>query len=177
MRGEYISTMASSLSASGSPPHARGIHSIQLFEQPEEGITPACAGNTEKSWMNYTILWDHPRMRGEYFHVLDKLCHFLGSPPHARGILKVAALQELHPGITPACAGNTSSLIIGHCLARDHPRMRGEYCFKSISASLRLGSPPHARGIPPTHEFLSALPGITPACAGNTYIRLYSPHL
>ena len=132
------------------------------------GITPACAGNTFPIWKLYSTPQDHPRLRGEYSTSQDSRKRTVGSPPLARGI-HWRPEQELDcEGITPACAGNTSVYALPSNPLRDHPRLRGEYCLSSRQVRIARGSPPLARGI---HRIISVnvnLPGITPACAGNT---------
>ena len=46
MRGEYHFDRIRFFVRQGSPPHARGILLTVIDEQGQEGITPACAGNT-----------------------------------------------------------------------------------------------------------------------------------
>ena len=94
----------------------------------EEGITPACAGNTRRWWGIDNTIWDHPRLRGEY------------EAFNGRTIV-------LH-GITPACAGNTTNLTPTTIADWDHPRLRGEYHSSYRLIANFIGSPPLARGIP-----------------------------
>ena len=54
-----------------------------------------------------------------------------------------------------------------HC-RQDHPRLRGEYIIECVYDLDVTGSPPLARGIPQHPLFPVSVPGITPACAGNT---------
>ena len=112
-------------------------------------------------------------MRGEYFLKIDPTGWQSGSPPHARGIHGVHHRGLSGTGITPACAGNTQHDRKYHRVARDHPRMRGEYCYNSCLSLLQSGSPPHARGIHDRPVLSARSPGITPACAGNTYSENY----
>ena len=107
-------------------------------------------------------------MRGEYLCYIDLLHRLLGSPPHARGILERFFRKGSRIGITPACAGNTIAFDKFIDTSRDHPRMRGEYPFIQQSHMSDPGSPPHARGIPRQLFIAVCIPGITPACAGNT---------
>ena len=110
-------------------------------------------------------------MRGEYVHQIIQPTFMTGSPPHARGILAGKSEQAMTPGITPACAGNTSFGKNSCPINGDHPRMRGEYQMLSLFCSPFLGSPPHARGIHSSNVCDSGFTGITPACAGNTHYR------
>ena len=107
-------------------------------------------------------------MRGEYRHLHGKRYLDPGSPPLARGILPAALPIFGAIGITPACAGNTFSRGITVFIARDHPRLRGEYLFPPRIADCWMGSPPLARGILPPPPAQPLRTGITPACAGNT---------
>ena len=111
-------------------------------------ITPACAGNTPTAFFFVLGIWDHPRMRGEYTLPTFVTVVLLGSPPHARGIRRIPAVSDAGPGITPACAGNTGLTLMIFRIARDHPRMRGEYQKGGCAMYRNMGSPPHARGIP-----------------------------
>ena len=49
-----------------------------------DGITPACAGITLRNRFFQLILWDHPRVRGNYQLAKAIPTAFLGSPPRAR---------------------------------------------------------------------------------------------
>ena len=115
-------------------------------------ITPACAGNTVIVLPYNKCTQDHPRLRGEYCLTAMQNRIPPGSPPLARGIPRSMGMHGRDRGITPACAGNTSS-------------QRGS--IKSLS-----GSPPLARGILYIFSGCSRQSGITPACAGNTWMQL-----
>ena len=107
LRGEYIPVLAPPPPAKGSPPLARGIPPIDPYRTKGGRITPACAGNTRLPERIEPGFWDHPRLRGEYKDLkLDKE-QTRGSPPLARGILRLLYSVKSTSGITPACAGNT----------------------------------------------------------------------
>ena len=96
------------------------------------------------------MIWihrDHPRLRGEYGKWIRGDRMKLGSPPLARGILSNIGAYAVGTGITPACAGNTSSFVSTARMLGDHPRLRGEYSDKILGSSPSVGSPPLARGI------------------------------
>ena len=93
---------------------------------------------------------DHPRLRGEY--------------PYKPG----DPIRLM--GITPACAGNTAGGAPDLRCNRDHPRLRGEYLFQRYNGLHSAGSPPLARGILISASDCGLLDGITPACAGNTFL-------
>ena len=114
-------------------------------------------------------------MRGEYLTGTSCFVPPTGSPPLARGIRLRDTPRRSPSGITPACAGNTRSLMQMADMQRDHPRLRGEYYNCTTKKWFTQGSPPLARGIPHTKPFSVSSSGITPACAGNTSaaLRMY----
>ena len=107
LRGEYGDMSCNPQVVMGSPPLARGILNCHLQIFLINGITPACAGNTWQGDKVQPTTKDHPRLRGEYKYgsILDS--SYKGSPPLARGILKILIAVFFTIGITPACAGNT----------------------------------------------------------------------
>ena len=143
LRGEYFLIEVVKALVTGSPPLARGIPVIVNSLRNITGITPACAGNTVLDWKVRLPKQDHPRLRGEYYWQSDFTNVCKGSPPLARGIRHAATFCCSLPGITPACAGNTSSPASGDFASWDHPRLRGEYTkknpiFTAFSQSLPL---------------------------------------
>ena len=95
------------------------------------------------------------------------MCGNVGSPPHPRGIYRVAAIVFMPPRFTPASAGNIRGELTKALDSEVHPRIRGEYSvvtqvFKGVG-----GSPPHPRGIFTVAFAISPAPGVTPASAGN----------
>ena len=111
IRGKCRVPRMSTLSPSGSPPHARGILSSKSKQFPANRITPACAGNTRSRPCRVRCSQDHPRIRGEYLKICRDRGGSGGSPPHTRGIPK--SMQFFFPQrrITPACVGNTPAVI------------------------------------------------------------------
>ena len=126
MRGEKITSLRTSLSMLGSPPHARGEVQRGNLEALELGITPAYAGKSEKMQPGNMDYKDHPRMREEKPQNRQECKKKQGSPPHARGKERAEAPVTNTPGITPACAGKSSSRQGPRWSFGDHPRMRGE---------------------------------------------------
>ena len=168
MRGEHVKHLIKDGSVWGSSPHARGTHAKHADILLDEGIIPACAGNTVSVSEYLAQAGDHPRMRGE--HAASELTNSQskGSSPHARGTPDQHARGRGRQGIIPACAGNTKVLFRPSKDFWDHPRMRGEHRTLPSCRIEGTGSSPHARG---THAILSGgivAFGIIPACAGNT---------
>ena len=91
-----------------------------------------------------------------------------GSPPHARGRRRRRRLDRRSRGLTPACAGKTSTTRRTPRTSRAHPCMRGEDCEWLSSHLHILGSPPHARGRRRYVIVERNNLGLTPACAGKT---------
>ena len=110
-------------------------------------------------------------MRGEHGGRSGLQGRGRGSSPHARGTRRQATIPVQGVGIIPACAGNTILLVFLVGLGGDHPRMRGEHCLLECGRFRWWGSSPHARGTQSKSNPCSAIPGIIPACAGNTCYR------
>ena len=113
---------------------------------------------------------DHPRLRGEQSTSTDFSGHIRGSPPLARGTVKPMKNKSIERRITPACAGNSHLPCRNRSHRRDHPRLRGEQQSRDLSVPQGRGSPPLARGTVVRNYRFYAAAGITPACAGNSYI-------
>ena len=91
----------------GSPPRVRGtvggIGKIPL----QEGITPACAGNSPLYEKDLPRSRDHPRVCGEQAAYLLEELGRKGSPPRVRGTDTSIYDTMTQQRITPACAGNS----------------------------------------------------------------------
>ena len=131
-------------------------------------ITPAYAGNTFHCKISLSVLWDHPRLRGEHVPVCQTSVTSLGSPPPTRGTLSIREELVKDFRITPAYAGNTGKKYFTCFPSQDHPRLRGEHSHEHNQYFLTSGSPPPTRGT--LDKLLNGkLPlRITPAYAGNT---------
>ena len=91
----------------------------------EQRITPAYAGTTRFLVVCVCLVWDHPRLRGNYMTIMGGRYAGMGSPPLTRELLSV-----------------TNCHSIGQ---KDHPRLRGNY-FLNLRMYFRyLGSPPLTR--------------------------------
>ena len=172
MRGEHLKALASTFTSKGSSPHARGTLEAVSGEGEYRGIIPACAGNTNEAWRQWSGVRDHPRMRGEHRTARRRLAVLRGSSPHARGTPAPSYSAAIQVWIIPACAGNTSWDEKDWRTCWDHPRMRGEHFVCVCGGVVVWGSSPHARGtLRILHPRISGM-GIIPACAGNTPIIL-----
>ena len=130
----------------GSPPRVRGKddHVNISFRRP--GITPACAGKSATARKGATMVRDHPRVCGEKFLKISIFHNFLGSPPRVRGKgTRMAGEPKLH-GITPACAGKSTTSSSWQTRFWDHPRVCGEKLYGKWDIFEGQGSPPRVRG-------------------------------
>ena len=170
VRGEKGSKILSCGFELGSPPRARGKEMKKTCEKKVPGITPACAGKSQRNRRSAASLRDHPRVRGEKCTVVTWMRGQQGSPPRARG--KEDRLLDRHAlfGITPACAGKSRCQCCWRCGRRDHPRVRGEKFTHWLGMLDAWGSPPRARGKVAVRRRQAAQHGITPACAGKSAI-------
>ena len=113
----------------GSPPRVRGTESANETARVGQGITPACAGNSEGAKKARILGKDHPRVCGEQSQNLAALNGYKGSPPRVRGTEKSRLAYLFYYRITPACAGNSAPLRWCSSRCWDHPRVCGEQCL------------------------------------------------
>ena len=92
----------------------------------------------------------------------------LGSPPRVRGTASMRRKKHVHSGITPACAGNRVTIIMGTKKINHHPRVCGEQGILMFVEIRQKGSPPRVRGTVGDCSAYFLRVGITPACAGNS---------
>ena len=153
----------------GSPPHVRGKAASAELYFCALGITPAYAGKRFPTAALFRSSRDHPRVCGEKGLNPVHRCCLLGSPPRMRGKDAVKRHSARGFGITPACAGKSTSALLFLSCSWDHPRMCGEKLAFSAVRVREMGSPPRMRGkgFPLLHFFVPA--GITPAYAGKRH--------
>ncbi len=168
MCGEKVDQRRGSVKIAGSPPHVRGKAIGALINVLCVGITPACAGKSAIAGALPAIGRDHPRMCGEKLAAVPSYTSTLGSPPHVRGKVGYSDMSTGALGITPACAGKSSSRNGYSRIRGDHPRMCGEKVVQLPGLIVGAGSPPHVRGKECIHLLFQVTTGITPACAGKS---------
>ena len=152
----------------GSPPLVRGKGQTYLLLCRWTGITPACAGKSAGVGVSSVRGEDHPRLRGEKCPSPRFSTSAGGSPPLARGKAVLLPGKQHFWGITPACAGKRSGVMLSDKQIEDHPRLRGEKLYHLVNSRGGAGSPPLARGKDIVHERRQFKRGITPACAGKS---------
>ena len=85
-----------------------------------------------------------------------------------RGAGRFVPVEQESHRITPACAGSSLVVVALVVVVWDHPRVCGEQAGMWGKALDRMGSPPRVRGAGMPSRMLSAVIGITPACAGSS---------
>ncbi len=107
---------------------------------------PAGAGNTLRSFQQWSAPAVYPRWRGEHCATLTSAAAVIGLSPLARGthvmVQGVAAWERF----IPAGAGNTSPPPTRRAETAVYPRWRGEHNFFSLIRRLAFGLSPLARG-------------------------------
>ena len=146
-RGVYRHRDLLSRFTKGSSPLARGLLMRYSKEELIERIIPARAGFTGLGFQRRSIRGDHPRSRGVYATHCCSHSRSQGSSPLARGLREVPEILTEIVGIIPARAGFTARRTPESCLDADHPRSRGVYVKRSVSAHGVSGSSPLARGL------------------------------
>ena len=150
VRGDVLLAGGADAEKAGSPPRARGRQPDVDCLRVIPGLTPACAGTSDRVTQVWVCGWAHPRVRGDVR--LDPR----------------AAVRRR--GLTPACAGTSARVDQAVADAAAHPRVRGDVDLPLGQRRVGGGSPPRARGRR-RDESPNQLPaGLTPACAGT------SPH-
>ena len=109
------------------------------------GIPPH-AGKTYLCSIELALRWDHPRVCGENITKVKLGATIAGSPPRVRGKLAAPKPCGEVAGITPACAGKTSTACASRQKPRDHPRVCGENVVPPHKICGGAGSPPRVRG-------------------------------
>ncbi len=152
----------------GDHPRVRGEQCSPTVALPRRtGSPPRARGNSGSHRLVPDVWRDHPRVRGEQ-RVWAAGCRSRrGSPPRARGTGDRGLRLVRGPGITPACAGNSTSSFVPRSMKRDHPRVRGEQPLPEDDINASHGSPPRARGTGSCPRWRRPRLRITPACAGN----------
>ena len=126
LRGEQIIRFCLGWSGRELPPLARGTGQDTRVFPSDNGITPACAGNSYPFQSMPRWSRNYPRLRGEqagrspHPHARWEL------PPLARGTVLLQLIDPHHHGITPACAGNRHPSRGTAPAPGNYPRLRGE---------------------------------------------------
>jgi hypothetical protein len=156
------------MSPIGSSPHARGTLCRARDQFSCWRFIPACAGNAQVKRHVAACPSVHPRMRGERVTMARGGVRWLGSSPHARGMLSLDSGEGKPCRFIPACAGNVSTKAAMPSCYSVHPRMRGERVFHLVLVFGGVGSSSHARETPVSGAAERQGRRFILACAGNT---------
>ena len=168
--GENMLQQLKSNPAAGSPPRMRGKLRYNIAKVIQIRITPADAGKTLLSRVNFRRFRDHPRGCGENGGCIQVVHDGLGSPPRMRGKPRRSARRLAMRRITPADAGKTGGHRPQNPDCRDHPRGCGENGLLTKLFRVVAGSPPRMRGKQYMQDPERLSHGITPADAGKTKV-------
>ena len=148
----------------------RGKDAGCLVHHEKHRITPACAGKSASN-VNFTF-WsrDHPRVCGEKLPLSRTATAPSGSPPRMRGKERLLPEKHTSSGITPACAGKSSTATRAARSTGDHPRVCGEKTARVLGGYKPAGSPPRMRGKGGDGGMGQHHHRITPACAGKSTV-------
>ena len=114
-------------------------------------------------------------MRGDVLPELGSRRPSRGSPPRARGRRRRLRATRQTRGLTPACAGTSTSEPATDDSAWAHPRVRGDVWAAWAWLVLSGGSPPRARGRRIRRVVVLSGLGLTPACAGTSLSQRARP--
>ena len=153
-----------------SPPRVRGKDPPAAAMQGCPGITPACAGKSHSVTDANASSWDHPRVCGEKMQTPTPSSGGMGSPPRMRGKVYKITPPWFSIRITPAYAGKRAWFSYCGCQDRDHPRVCGEKFYVDEVLPGDTGSPPRMRGKVCIFFLVTLSFGITPACAGKSFL-------
>ena len=155
----------------GSPPRVRSRLQGEVAVVGDLGITSACAEQTRRSPWRADVPRDHLRVCGADSPGVRPCKSIWGSPPRVRSRLPVQARLRGETGITSACAEQTSTATPRMSFRRDHLRVCGADPLLGDARACGEGSPPRVRSRLFVAPVLSAVAGITSACAEQTSSR------
>ncbi len=109
---------------------------------------PACAGNTQHTFLLLTKRAVHPRVCGEHLLISFRRDAMTGSSPRVRGTQWGTFFELDMMRFIPACAGNTRFPVLCSLMESVHPRVCGEHVIKGGKTTTDNGSSPRVRGTP-----------------------------
>ena len=138
----------------------------------EVGIIPARAGSRAVAVVDPSLYQDHPRACGEQMYPCQRLTELPGSSPRVRGAAEHRLDQRGQDGIIPARAGSSPTARTWRPARRDHPRACGEQYGTYQVERDGMGSSPRVRGAVDGDVAAVLVPGIIPARAGSSTLRV-----
>ena len=166
VRGDHHVEAYARFIEEGTPPRARGSQPGLLVDPAGYGNTPACAGITTRTPCASRRAREHPRVRGDHAPAAAGSPQEGGTPPRARGSLRLRGTTDPRVGNTPACAGITLPASQRSTVGSEHPRVRGDHGDSGRNIIRGRGTPPRARGSHVQRPLHRGPDRNTPACAG-----------
>jgi len=166
--GEHASPLPGERPSRGSAPRVRGTLENRVAGRSGRRFSPACAGNTKLRLSVVVTSTVQPRVCGEHIHSLGSPRKSAGSAPRVRGTpIRRPALEVLRR-FSPACAGNTITVVTGIGVNTVQPRVCGEHDVLLTGPNVNGGSAPRVRGTLLMIGTCVVCDRFSPACAGNT---------
>ena len=153
----------------GSSPRGRGKRASIAVCSRGEGLIPAWAGKTICRSRPRRRGRAHPRVGGENYERIGDDASAGGSSPRGRGKPDQDPEPVRDPGLIPAWAGKTTTLLGTEAASRAHPRVGGENNVGPGVLVSFFGSSPRGRGKRRRNRIRGADPGLIPAWAGKTH--------
>ena len=152
----------------GSPPRVRSRLAVRRDRARHHGITSACAEQTPTMASCPALRRDHLRVCGA--DSLRPIHHrrAWGSPPRVRSRQHDDGEVQARPGITSACAEQTTVRPTPRPHAEDHLRVCGADFVTQLPGRVASGSPPRVRSRRHVVHIIGNVEGITSACAEQT---------
>ncbi len=172
--GEHLKKNAGLTCNIGSAPRVRGTPWCAPENFIRDRFSPACAGNTRGHLILVMVMAVQPRVCGEHVQRLATIQIAGGSAPRVRGTPWRDNPRGGRVRFSPACAGNTLSIMRVAISAAVQPRVCGEHAKEIHKHYLASGSAPRVRGTLNTCASGMWAGRFSPACAGNT-ARMSSP--
>ena len=167
-RGENLGVSMGALTVMGSSPLTRGKPDWRTRSRCWARLIPAHAGKTVSPSSISSLLWAHPRSRGENCFSGDRPGSAGGSSPLTRGKHSREDGPAGHPRLIPAHAGKTFRPPPRSGNGEAHPRSRGENRDRRRYRDRSAGSSPLTRGKHVQRDVDFHDPGLIPAHAGKT---------
>ena len=169
-RGENLIVTCARASAVGSSPLTRGKRDVVDCDAEPLGLIPAHAGKTVSPSSISSLLWAHPRSRGENSISCLSSAKFAGSSPLTRGKPATPESSVTSSGLIPAHAGKTNGGVEPGLVLGAHPRSRGENICAPMRWPGTKGSSPLTRGKHQSSRIRRCRVGLIPAHAGKTVV-------
>ncbi len=157
----------------GSAPRVRGTQFEVTDWAAVDRFSPACAGNTAGDAAGDAARQVQPRVCGEHGSKVSTVKRLAGSAPRVRGTRLRHTACGVGRRFSPACAGNTLPFKLPPLYLMVQPRVCGEHERVPTMGNETDGSAPRVRGTPLGNIKAQEDKRFSPACAGNTRLRLF----